>query len=807
MLKSIINPDLSGKLTKLIFTFLFFIFLSTNLFAQVTQEWASRFDLIFEWDEANSIAVDNTGNVYVTGKSAADPDWYFITIKYNSAGGRQWFKMYGGWGLAIAVDESGNSYVTSENVIIKFNSGGGQQWISSYGGEDIVVDDFGNVYVTGGGYTTVKYNSGGDTLWLRSYNGFSAYSIAVDGQGNVYVTGQSNYDIATVKYNSSGVQQWASIYDGPEHGWDLAKSITVDNSGNVYVTGESFGGSSRIYATIKYNSNGDTLWVRRYNGPGSSDRGNAIVVDDSGNVYVTGGSSQNWGVTIKYNALGVLQWIDINNGIGNDIAMDDFGNLYVAGCKEGFTTTKYNTYGVRQWIMIYAGPATGAGEANSIALDSLGNVYVTGLNYGGTYYNYDYVTIKYSQQPPTIPAAPLLISPINNAIGQTLNLSLVWNSVYGADTYRLQFATDSTFINIILDDSTLIDTMMAVTNLSPLTDYYWRVNAKNIIGTGPFSSIWHFKTHGSPTQVNLLYPPDDTTNIPVNVNFIWSKPGEQTYSIRTLKQNLLDNRVISKYWFELTTDTSGTPLIIDSTLTDTTKLVNGLNNLTSYYWRVRAKNEIGWGEYSEWFKFATIISAPLAPVLVSPANGALLVETNPLLDWDSSATAENYKIQVSTDSLFTSTVYDSSGITITEFQIPNNGLNINTTYYWRVNARNAGGTSSYSTIFHFTTGATNITHNNEIPKEFKLYNSYPNPFNPSTKIKFDIPKASYVKLIVYDVLGREIKTLVNEKLNAGRYEVSWPAPTGDGSSYPSGVYFYRLTTADFVDVKKMLFVK
>jgi len=151
MLKSIINPDLSGKLTKLIFTFLFFIFLSTNLFAQVTQEWASRFDLIFEWDEANSIAVDNTGNVYVTGKSAADPDWYFITIKYNSAGGRQWFKMYGGWGLAIAVDESGNSYVTSENVIIKFNSGGGQQWISSYGGEDIVVDDFGNVYVTGGG--------------------------------------------------------------------------------------------------------------------------------------------------------------------------------------------------------------------------------------------------------------------------------------------------------------------------------------------------------------------------------------------------------------------------------------------------------------------------------------------------------------------------------------------------------------------------------------------------------------------------------------------------------------------------------
>ena len=193
---------------------------------------------------------------------------------------------------------------------------------------------------------------------------------------------------------------------------------------------------------------------------------------------------------------------------------------------------------------------------------------------------------------------------------------------------------------------------------------------------------------------------------------------------------------------------------------------------------------------------------PAAPILVSPQNGALLVETNPLLDWDNSLNAESYRVQVSTDSLFTSTVYDSSGIPYSEFQIPNNGLNINTTYYWRVNATNVTGTSPWSAIFHFTTGATNITCYNEIPKEFKLYNNYPNPFNPTTKIKFDIPKSSYVKLIVYDVLGREIKTLVNEKLNAGRYEVSWP-----GRVYPSGVYFYKMVTDDYVSVKRMVLLK
>ena len=112
--------------------------------------------------------------------------------------------------------------------------------------------------------------------------------------------------------------------------------------------------------------------------------------------------------------------------------------------------------------------------------------------------------------PPPIPVAPLLISPANNAIGQALNLSLVWNPVAYANTYRVQLASDTSFTNIILDDSTLTNTLKTVTNLSPLTDYYWRVNAKNISGTGPFSSIWHFKTLGSPITPVLQSPPDSS---------------------------------------------------------------------------------------------------------------------------------------------------------------------------------------------------------------------------------------------------------------------------------------------------------
>ena len=90
----------------------------------------------------------------------------------------------------------------------------------------------------------------------------------------------------------------------------------------------------------------------------------------------------------------------------------------------------------------------------------------------------------------------------------------------------------------------------------------------------------------------------------------------------------------------------------------------------------------------------------------------------------------------------------------------------------------------------------------EIPQYFSLSQNYPNPFNPSTKIKFDVPKTSEVKLIIYDILGKEISTLVNEKLSAGSYEVNW-----DGRDYPSGVYYCSLKTRDFIETKKMILVK
>jgi hypothetical protein len=90
----------------------------------------------------------------------------------------------------------------------------------------------------------------------------------------------------------------------------------------------------------------------------------------------------------------------------------------------------------------------------------------------------------------------------------------------------------------------------------------------------------------------------------------------------------------------------------------------------------------------------------------------------------------------------------------------------------------------------------------EIPKEYKLYQNFPNPFNPTTNINFDIIKEGDVKIIIYDLLGREVETLVNMNMQAGRYRVDFTS-----TSYASGLYFYKITAGDFVDIKKMLIVK
>jgi hypothetical protein len=441
---------------------LFALFSFSQLKAQVTQEWVQRYNGIGNnYDQASSMVVDGSGNVYVTGSSwggATQESSDYATIKYNSTGEQQWVVYYNGpannadLAYAIAVDGLGNVYVTGgsrsgagletgDYATIKYNSSGGEDWVARYNGpgnnsdygNSIALDDSGNVYVSGtsygsgtsSDYATIKYNSAGVQQWVARYNGPGngndvSYSIALDGWGNVYVTGSSDgtiaslRDYATIKYNSAGVQQWVKRYNGPGSQDDFAYSIGLDSSANVYVTGYSTGsGTGLDYATIKYSAGGIQRWVARYNGPGNSnDWARSLAVDSLGNVYVTGwsygiGTNTDY-ATIKYSTTGVQQWVARYNGPGNSgdaaysIALDCSGvyvtgGSIVSGTNNDYATVKYSATGGQQWVARYNGPGNNSDNAYSIGLDDSGNVYVTGGSTGsGT--STDYATIKYSQQ-------------------------------------------------------------------------------------------------------------------------------------------------------------------------------------------------------------------------------------------------------------------------------------------------------------------------------------------------------------------------------------------------------------------------
>lgn len=396
-----------------------------------------------------SMTVDDSGNIYTTGAFDGTADFdpgtgiYNLTsageedifvCKLDASGDFVWAKSMGGteWdrGFSIAVDDSGNVYITGEfRDTADFDPGAGIYNLISGGYDEGFV---------------IKLNPSGNLIWAKQIEA-SFRSIAVDVSGNVYTTGffrgtadfdpgAGTYTITPAgtinmfvsKLNTSGNFVWAKCMAGTSAGYCSGNSIAVDDSSNVYTTG-SFGGTvdfdpdSGIHNLVKLdhltgasfvsklNASGSFVWVTQIGSAHYSDyyQGNSVAVDDHGNVYTTGechdGNRDILNCFIeKYNALGDRVWsqrigttisLYIPNEVrGNSIAVDTGGNVYTTGSLWGAIISGYSAdslYSAKGSVFVYKLSASGRfdwviqlgskySNGSSIAVDDVGNIYTSG---------------------------------------------------------------------------------------------------------------------------------------------------------------------------------------------------------------------------------------------------------------------------------------------------------------------------------------------------------------------------------------------------------------------------------------------
>ena len=720
-----------------------------------------------------------------------------------------------------------------------------------------------------------------------------------------------------IKTTNSG-SNWSILTSGTSN---LLTSLSIISSGTVFCGGQG--------GLILKTTNGGISWV-------SINSGTASRITDLFFVNPSTGTAVGLGNTILRSTNGGINWITQNSGVSGQ----DFHGVFFTAVNTGFvvgsgghilhTTTggfqipsppnllspPNNSNGISitpllDWDSVSSATfyhvqlSTDSNFVSNI-IDSLQIVLtrlqvgsglltnntlyfwrVRGINSGS---NGLWSSVFRFRTIVALPNAPNLLLPTNGATNVSLTPSFDWDSTSLADFYRLQAALDTEFVSIRVNVTGITQSSYNLVN-PPLQNnfrYYWRVNATNQAGTGPWSGVFNFTTVlGFPPAPVLLSPPNNSNNISLTPTLDW-----------------VDDISVITYQLQLSNDSNFASTLIDSTGFNASQLMVAggiLTNISSYFWRVRTTNSFGISPWSETWKFSTILAPPVAPTLLDPPNGATNVSTTPTLDWNDVPFAETYRIQISTDSLFATFLSNIGGLTFSQYNVPGGLLQNNTTYYWRVNATNSAGTGPFSPVWRFRTvvsppvaapdlisppnGATNLSLtptldwndvfgangyrvnvsddslfnttiidttltpsqytvlggrlsggstyywrvrafnaggfgpwsvtwrfstfpiginiiSTEMPKDFKLYHNFPNPFNPVTFIKFDLPYSSFIKIEIFDLLGKKIEVLVNQYLQAGSYMTNW-----DAFNVSSGVYFYRFESEKFTDIKKMIVVK
>lgn len=406
--------------------------------------WVQRFDgAAHEADRTTAMTVDDDGNVYIVGTTNnANPKSDYVTIKYDAQGNRLWTATYAGTQdtgftddipTAVAVDQRGNVYVTGYTddwfagygnyVTVKYDANGNRQWVRTLDANGlhdqpvaIAVDPAGNVVVTGysrtatsfDDYLTVKYGPDGTVKWQARYKGQGsdvAAALFVDGAGNVYVTGTSDFAIiATVKYDAAGVMKWEKRFTGDS--MRRVEAIAGTPDGGIVIAGNGWNQVSDDFFALKYDAAGTETWrvFQDFGGIMLGDVLTVMEVDAAGNIYLAGfygNTHMPTGAVAKVEPNGTTLWQDTTDGrVFVSAAVDGAGHLFVTGhTPDGASGVDFKTYGYDsqgdvRWEATYDGPAGGDDKPVAVRYGGDGGIYVAGYGPGyGT--GDDIVVIRY----------------------------------------------------------------------------------------------------------------------------------------------------------------------------------------------------------------------------------------------------------------------------------------------------------------------------------------------------------------------------------------------------------------------------
>jgi len=336
------------------------------------------------------------------------------------------------------------------------------------------------------------------------------------------------------------------------------------------------------------------------------------------------------------------------------------------------------------------------------------------------------------------------------------------------------------------------------TNLIPGDTYYWGVysvgtgTSYNVLGQGSFTIV------NSGQSVVLTNPGNGATVYGTSVPLSWyiegSPVGLTGYTVQYSQSDTYSPLI-------------GTIQVAPGTQTTT---ISGLTDGATYYWQVTAAFTGEAPIQSQWYSF-TVNTGSLSivePLIGGPTN-VQITTSAPELSWVLKAptvAGTTYELELASNSNFS----NAKTYTSSKPFVQVTGLSGGDNYYWKVRSKdNDGNASYYSNTGRFSVKTVTAVDNksNLIPKEFAVSQNYPNPFNPSTVINYALPKSSLVTIKIYNILGQEVKTLINSQRQAGYYTVQWNGDNNFGRTVASGIYIYRVEAGQYVKTMKMMLLK